>query len=243
MPCVNCDGREVVGAGLFVILALMISIIGCSGAGHTIQSPNRDYFYSNISSPDLRAAFDQARLSPGMPYFVVDQLFAEWQNDQPRFVPGIGSRQELHEEEGWGRVYQDPWIKTCMKEFKTDAGTVAIWYEYPDFYLTHVKANDTLVVFREDTALASPISCLKNARYLSVTNSLDGLSPDTFFSAEIRHVDNPRYKVSHWYRLEADDPTTFYLKPTGFDLYRIEWIEIDGKPVDYFLWRASDENQ
>jgi len=28
----------------------------------------------------------------------------------------------------------------------------------------------------------------------------------------------------------------FHLRPTGSDLYRIEWIELNGNPVDSFKW-------
>lgn len=237
------DGKTSIHLGLICIVPLAFVVAGCFGASHTIHSPDREMFYANIASPNLRAAFDDSRLTPGMPYFIIDQLFAEWKNDRHRFVPGVGSRQELHEEEGWSRVYHDPHIKSCMKEFKTKKGKVTVWYEYPDFYRADVNAGDTLAVFWHDSILTSPICCLLGSRYLSITDSMAGLPSDTFFSAEIRHIDNPRYEITQWYRLEADDPATFYLTPTGFDLYRIELIEIDGEPVDYFQWRTGDEDQ
>lgn len=243
MRFIKFIGRASIHPGLLSALPLIMLMAGCFGGAHAIHSPDREMFYANISSPDLRAAFDEARLSPGMPYFVLDQLFTEWKNDRHRFVPGVGSRQELREEEGWGRIYQDPHIKTCMKEFKTKNGTVTVWYEYPDFYRTDVNAGDTLAVFWDDSVMTSPIFCLLQSRCLIVTDSLAGLPADTFFSADIRHVDNPRYEVSHWYRLEADDPATFYLTPTGFDLYRIEAIEVDGKPAEFFLWRTENEDR
>jgi len=229
--------------GVIPVLMPLILLTGCLCRSHAIQTPDRESFYAEVASPALRAQFDSAHLTPGMPYFVVDQLFAEWKNDRHAPVPSVGSRQELREEEGWGRVYHDPHIMTYLKTFNTDLGEVAVWYEYPDFYTADVIAGDMLAIYRNDTVMTSTICCLLGPRYIEVTDSLTGLrTGDTVF-AEIQHIDNPRYSVSYWYRLEVDDPATYTLLPLGFDLYRIEHIEIDGDPADYFQWRIEDENR
>ncbi len=229
--------------GLIPVFSLLVLLAGCLCGSHTMHPPDHEMFNADVASPTLRAQFDSAHLVPGMPYYVVDQVFVEWKNDKHRPVPGIGSRQELREEEGWGRIYHDPHIKTFMQSFNTPDGEVTVWYGYSDFYRAGVIAGDSLTIFGADSSMSSMICCLLGPGYLSTTDSIAApLVGDTVF-AEIRHLDNPRYPVSYWYRVLVEDAATFYLNPTGYDLYRVEQIEVDGDRVDFFLWRSGDENR
>jgi hypothetical protein len=229
--------------GLILVLALLAFLTGCLHGRHAIRPPDRERFFAAVPSPALRGDFEGDRLAPGMPYFVVDELFAEWGDVYHRPVASIGSRQELRDKEGWGRLSHDPHIKVFMREFKTKQGEIAVWYRFADFYRIEVSAGDTLAVYVNDTVLVSPICCLLGPTSLAVEDSLAGLPEDSLFFAEIRHLDHPRYTVTYWYLMGADDPVTFYLEPAGFDLYPIEAIEVDNEPVESFLWRSQDENR
>lgn len=239
MRCLIPDGRKVIRAGLLFVLAPVMFMVACSGPSHTLKTPDRESFYANVVSPDLRAAFDDSLVAPGMPFFVIDQIFAEWDNVTAKKVASIGSRQELLEKEGSFFVSQDPHIKTWVKEFKTDHGTVSVWYDDLNFYNAFVHVGDTLVVFWNDSMLISPIRCLLDWDSLSIADSLPSISVDTFFTVEIRQNNNIGRPVSHWYRVIAIDPNTVQLQPTGFDLYPIERIELDGDSVETLPWRIK----
>jgi hypothetical protein len=172
-----------------------------------------------------------------MPYLIADTIFSNWGN-KIIAVPSIGSRAKIVEFEGWGRVFDDPSLKVFMREFKTDAGELTVWFQHPDFHRMDVSSGDTLIVYSKERASHSVIECIRNFRTVQIKESLtDVLEEDTLYG-EIHPRRNPRRSVSFWYLLErGSDPHVFTLKTPNYLFYPIEWLELNGNPTTSFQWR------
>lgn len=221
-----------------VLLPAVLVVMGCSST-NKITQPDYDEFERVVASTALRDSLRQGKLAPGMPYFVAENLFSKWQVRRHIPVPSVGSKQELKEVEGWGRQYMDPDIRVFMEEYNTDAGTLTLWYQYPDFFRMNVSANDTLFVFSKGRALSSLIGCLRSSDAIRVKDTLRIVPKGDTLYCEIHYVDNPRSPstISYWYLMKMlSDGQTFALLPLNFRFYPIDQIELEGNRVSSFLW-------
>jgi len=180
-------------------------------------------------------------LTPGMPYFVVDQIFQDW---TPRIkntknpVASLGSKQCLEEVEGWGRKYVDPNWKLFLDQYKRDKQKITVWYQLADFYQMDVSTGDTLVVFLGDTMFSSLIECLKNSLVLRIEGIFSEIPRNKNLYGEIHYYDHPWREISYWYDMRIlSDGQTFMLKILNYENYPIELLELDGEPVSSYQWR------
>ena len=233
----NTSVRRLLPAVVVVLPLAAIFAVGCICHSHSMRAPDRNHFRAVVASPALRDSLDSGCLLAGMPNFVIKEIFADFGPYRPLPVASVGSRQELRDTEGWGRVSHDPGIKVYMCEYPTSRGKVAVWILYPDFYRMGTSVNDTLVIYWQGSTQPTVIQCLLNATSAGVGDSLNDIPPGTSVYGEIRHVDNPDRTISYWYRLQVVDPTPVILEAPGDDLYPIDQIEIDGRKVSSFRWR------
>ena len=222
----------------FLFFSGVFLATGCSSR-YEISKPDYNKFEKVVASPALRDSLRQGKLVPGMPYFVAETLFSKWKVRRHIPVPSIGSKQELREVEGWGRLYVDPNIRVFMEEYKTDDGTLTLWYQFPDFYRMNVSANDTLFVYSKDRVVSSVIRCLRSTDAIRVKDTLSSVPQGDTLYAEIHYVENPKSpsNISYWYLLRLlSDAQTFTLIPPSFRFYPIEQIEVEGNRVASFQW-------
>jgi hypothetical protein len=221
-----------------VTVLAAVLLVGCTPS-YTLQ-PDHQRFERIVGSPALRDSLRQGKLVPGMPYFVAAKIFSQWSGRRKTPVPSLGSRQELQEFEGWHRQFMDPKIRVFVDEYKTDSGTLCLWYQYPDFYRMGVSVKDTLVVFAQGQKFSSVVQCIRSSETLTVKDELSDLSDEDTLYAEIHYVENPDRpsNVSYWYLLKIlSDDKTFVLRAPSFEYYPIEWIELNDTPVTSFNWR------
>ena len=227
---------------LLILIAYILVIIlqeGCT-KHLIIQEPDTERFNQTVHSPALRDSLQAGKLTPGMPYFVVSQLFVGWTAAKDTKIPvaSLGSKQRLEEVEGWGRDYVDPDIKVFLDEYETDKGKLHVWYQRPDFYTMDVSTRDTLCIFLEDTVISSVVKYLNKSKTLTVRDSLPQVPRKTNLYAEIRYQDHSWREVSHWYTLQIlKNFKSFTLKDINYETYPIELLEFNGEPVSSFKWR------
>jgi len=231
---------------LFFISLLILSQVGCSHYP-VLQEPDIQMFNQTVSSESLRDSLLHGKLSAGMPRFVVNQLFNNYDSGSREIiipVATLGSKQRLEEEEGWNRKYVDPDINVFLDKYETCEGRLYVWYQRPDFYRMDVSARDTLCVFYEDTVYCSVINYLNKSSVLTVRDSLPQIPVSTSLFAEIRYNDHPWREVSYWYNIEIlSNAKTFKLGDTNFEFYPIELLEFNNEPVSSFKWREVNKNE
>lgn len=222
-----------------VLLCTTLLSLSCSGRDRITHVPDIARFDSTVISPALRDSLHKGKLVPGMPYFVASKIFADWDNTDKKVpVPSLGSRQRLQETEGWARKYVDPNIQVFLDEYETKSGKLALWYQHPDFYKMEVAKGDTLFIFWDDTVAYSVIEHLKKATALTVKDKLPKVPKGKIVYAEVHHNDHEWRKISYWYAVRIlRDAQTFTRKSTGYDLYPIEFIEVNGEKVNSYQWR------
>jgi hypothetical protein len=232
----------------FTICAALIILMQISCTQYPgIQKPDTQMFKQTVYSPFLRDSLLNGKLSAGMPRFVVDQLFKDWNEDIKKVnvpVASLGSKQRLEEVEGWERKYVDPNAKVFLDEYKTKSGILYVWYQRPDFYTMDVSARDTLCIFLEDTVLCSVINYLNKSSVLAVRDSLDKIPVHRRLYAEVHHNDHPWRKISYWYNIEIlSNAKTFKTGEINYELYPIEFLEFDNEPVSSFNWKELIKNE
>jgi hypothetical protein len=232
----------------FILLTvfLILSQVGCTHYP-VLQEPDSQMFSQTVHSPALRDSLLQGKLTAGMPYFVVNQLFKNYSEGLKEIkipVATLGSKQRLEEEEGWGRKYVDPNVKVFLDEYETSKGKLYVWYQRPDFYTMDVSARDTLCIFLEDTVMCSVIKYLNNSNVLTVKDSLPQIPVHTSLYSEVRYNDHPWREVTYWYNIEMlSNAKTFKIGDTNYELYPIELIEFNKEPVSSFKWREVNQNE
>lgn len=225
---------------LFIVIAVMMqACIGGCASKCAIHEPDAENFRSKVPSSTLQASFSEGKLVPGMPYFVVQEMFQECGNRRGIPVASVGSRQELKEVEGWNRQSYDPNIKVYMDKYKTEFGELAVWYRFQDFYRMEVKAGDSFYAYWQDSIKSSLIDYLTDRDNVMVQSSLTGIPDDAACFGEIRHLDNPKYNTTYYYELTKVDSITLYLEPADPDYYPIQKIEVNGEPEEFFQWRSA----
>ncbi len=215
--------------------------VGCGAEYPLTSSPNMMLFDSTVASPALRDSLREDKLAAGMPYFVVTQIFDRWPSSRKHTkvpVASIGSRQRLWEVEGWAREFVDPNIQVFFDEYKTKKGKLVVWYQKPDFYRMDVKMGDTLYIFWDDTVAYSVIDHLKKSRTITVEDKFPQIPRSDTLYGEIHHYDHSWRDVSYWFALRIlGDAQTFSLRSISYELYPIEFIELDGEKADSYQWR------
>ena len=233
---------------LTIVLAafLILLQIGCT---HylVLQEPDTQMFNQTVYSQVLRDSLLEGKLTAGMPYFVVNQLFKNWTDGIKETkipVASLGSKQRLEEEEGWGRKFVDPDIKVFLDKYETCEGRLYVWYQRPDFYTMDVSARDTLCIFFEDTVMCSAIKYLNNSKVLTVKDSLPQIPLRTSLYAEVRYNDHPWREISYWYNIEIlSNGRTFKIGEMNYELYPVELLEFNKEPVSSFKWREVNKNE
>lgn len=225
----------------FLVTSLLVLLqVGCTQYS-VLQEPDVQKFDETIYSDALRDSLTHGKLTSGMPYFVVSQLFENYSSSLQEIkipVATLGSKQRLQEEEGWSRNYVDPNINVFLDEYETSDGRLYVWYQRPNFYSMDVSSRDTLCVFYEDTVFCSVIKYLNKSSVLTVRDSLPQIPVQTSLFAEIRYNDHPWREISYWYHVEIlSNAKTFKLGNTNYELYPIELLEFNNEPVSSFKWR------
>jgi hypothetical protein len=230
-----------IGFNISVLVFLFILLINGCAQNRIIQEPDIDRFNQTVHSPALRDSLLAGKLTPGMPHFVVSQLFGEWTTSNMELkipVASLGSKQRLEEVEGWGRVYVDPDIKVFLDKYETENGNLYVWYQRPDFYTMDVSARDTLCIFLEDTVICSVIKYLNKSKTLTVRDSLPQVPRKTNLYAEIIYQEHGWREVSRWYTIQIlKNHKSFTLKDLNYETYPIELLEFNGEPVSSLKWR------
>lgn len=227
----------------FTLLVLLLQV-GCAHYP-ALQEPDIQKFNKIVVSEPLRDSLINGKLTAGMPWFVVNQLFNNYESGAKELkipVASLGSKQRLEEDEGWSRKYVDPNINTFLDEYETSEGKLYVWYQRPDFYSMDVSQRDTLCVFYNDTIYCSVINYLNKSTVLTVKDSLVQIPIDTSLFAEIRYNDHPWREVSYWYNIQIlSNAKTFRLGDTNYELYPIEFLEFNNEPVSSFKWREVNK--
>lgn len=232
----------------FIPLALLFHLlqIGCTQYP-LIKEPNTQLFNQTVHSAALRDSLMNGKLTPGMPHFVVSQLFKDWTDGIRELkipVASLGSKQRLEEEEGWSRKFVDPNIKVFLDEYETSDGNLYVWYQRPDFYTMDVSARDTLCIFFVDTVMCSVIINLNNSKVLTVKDSLTQIPEDTSLYAEVLYNDHPWRGTSYWYNIEIlSNGRSIKIGDTNYEIYPIELLEFDNEPASSFKWREVNKNE
>jgi hypothetical protein len=200
-----------------------------------VQAPNLARFDSTVAAPALRDSLRQNKLLPGMPYFVVAQLFAAWDDGAKKIpVVSVGRRQPLQLDRDLNALH----TQIFLDEYETPQGKLSLWYQFPDFYRMNVSAGDTLFIFGPNQVRHSTIAYLLDRFRLKVKNPLSNLSAGQPVYGEIHHYDEADRQSSYWYALMPEaDGMTFTLESTDFELYPIERLELDGKLITSFQWK------
>jgi len=234
--------KNVIQNSNFILYLLVVIFSGLNCTHYPpLQQPDIVGFDNKVDGSLLADSLKAGKLSVGMPYYIVSEIFKDWPDNLKTTkipVASLGSKQQLEEIEGWGRVYVDPGIQVFMDEFKTEKGKLDIWYQYPNFYRMDVSSGDTLVIILPDTTYSSVITDLKKANVLSTVNSFINLPRNKNLYAEIHYHDHPWRKVSYWYSIRVlSNGNTFLLKDLQYEIYPVELIEFNGTPVKSFKWR------
>lgn len=228
---------------LLIFIAYILTIILQAGCVQhpMIQEPDVNRFNQTVHSPALRDSLLAGKLTPGMPHFVASQLFEDWTTSIMEIkipVATLGSKQRLEEVEGWGRDYVDPDIKVFLDKYETEKGELYVWYQRPDFYTMDVSARDTLCIFLKDTVICSVIKYLNKSKTLTVRDSLPQIPRKTNLYAEIHYQEHGWREVSYWYNIQIlKNYKSFTLKDLNYEIYPIEFLEFNDKPVSSFNWR------
>ena len=230
----------------FLVYLVIVLVTGCTHYP-VIQEPDSQMFSQTVHSSALRDSLRDGKLTAGMPYFVVNQLFNNYSDGLKEIkipVATLGSKQRLEEEEGLGRKYVDPNIKVFLDKYETSEGKLYVWYQRPDFYSMDVSWKDTLCIFYNDSVYCSAVNYLYKSTLLTVKDSLPQLPADTVLYGEIRYTDHQWREVSYWYNLQIlSNAKTFRLGDTNYEMYPIEFLEFNNEPVSSFKWReVSNEN-
>jgi len=122
----------------------------CKQTCEVLKDPDAAHFRNVVASKMLRDSLATARLLPGMPYFVIDESTVIVILRSEGKLPCIGSRQRIEDIEGWGRRYSCPEAHDLSRCIQNHHGELAVWYDFPDFYLMNVSAGDTLFLIRKD---------------------------------------------------------------------------------------------
>ncbi len=228
------------------IALFCLSFFGCTQFP-LIQEPDYLMFKEKVLSETLRDSLDDGKLTAGMPYFVVNQLFGNWTDGIKETqipVAGLGSKQRLEESEGWGRKYVDPNTKVFLDIYETPKGELLVWYQRPDFYTMDVSFRDTLCIFIEDTIFCSVINYLNKSSLLTIRDSLPQIPVGTSLYAEVHYNEHQWREISYWYNLEIlSNGKTFKLNDINYELYPIELLEFINEPVTSFKWREVNKNE
>lgn len=221
---------------VFVILSL--GFLGLTCNYPLLEEPDIERFKSNAGSSKLLDSLVSGKLTPGMPYYLVREIFNNWSEDISIPVGGIGSKQKIEETEGLGRIYNDPDIKIYMDEYDTEKGKLQVWYQFPDFYRMDISFGDSIKIFTQDTVLSSVIMNLRKSRSLSVKDSFPQLANSSNLYAEVHYNDHSYRKITYWYTMSVlSDGQTFLLRDLQYEIYPIEWLELNGEPISSFKWR------
>ena len=231
---------------LMVAVSFLFLQIGCTNYP-VLQEPDSQRFNKVVQSASLRDSLVDGKLTAGMPYFVVSQLFKDYTEGIKEIkipVATVGSKQRLVEEEGWSRNYVDPNLNVFLDIYETSKGKLYVWYERTDFYTMDVSLNDTLCVFYNDLVYCSPINYLYKSTLLTVKDSFPNLPTATDLYGEIRYKDSEWQNVTYWYKLQIlSNAKTFKLGALNYELYPIEFLEFNNERISSFKWReVNNEN-
>lgn len=230
---------------MFPVL-LFLLLTGCAKYP-LIQEPDVQMFNKNVYSPALRDSLLKGKLADGMPYYVVNQLFKNWNSDiKETHIPVacLGCKERLEESEGLNRKYVNPNTKYFLDKYQTSKGTLYIWYERPDFYAADVSGHDTLFIFLKDTVFCSVINYLNKSSVLTVRDSLPRVPVYKGFYAEVHYKDHPWRHISYWYNLEIlSNKKTFKIGNINYELYPIEVLEFNSEPISSFDWKELNKNE
>jgi hypothetical protein len=232
---------------LFIPSLIILALVGCTQYP-VLMEPDVDKFNQTVHTLALKDSLLTGKLTAGMPYFVVNQVFQNYSDGMKEIripVATPGSKQRLEEEEGWSRRFVDPDIKTFLDKYETSEGELYIWYQRPDFYSMEVSSRDTLCIFYDDTVVCSVINYLNKSYVLTVRDSLPQIPASTSLYAEVRYNDHPWREVSYWYNIQIlSNAKTFRIGELNYELYPVELLEFDNEPVTSFKWREvnKDEN-
>lgn len=233
----------------FTLLAALLLLLQISCTQYPVlQEPDVEQFNQTVYSSALRDSLQEGKLTAGMPYFVVNQLFKNWTDGIKETkipVASLGSKQRLEEEEGWSRKFVDPNIKVFLDEYETSEGKLYVWYQRTDFYTMDVSARDTLCIFYEDSVICSVINYLNNSNVLTVRDTLHQLPVQTNLYAEVHYNDHPWRQITYWLNLEIlSNGRALKIGETNYEFYPVELMEFDNEPVSSFKWREvnKDEN-
>jgi len=232
--------------GLVVLVSFLFLQIGCTPYP-VIQEPDTQKFDQTVHSPSLRDSLVAGKLTAGMPYFVVSELFENWTDGIKEVqipVATVGSKQRLVEEEGWSRNYVDPNTKVFLDKYETPKGNLYIWYERPNFYTMDVSQKDTLCIYYNDSVYCSVVNYLNKSTALTIRDSLPQLPIGTDLYGEIRYKDREWQNVIYWYKLQIlSNGKTFILGALNYELYPIEFLEFNNELISSFKWReVNNEN-
>jgi hypothetical protein len=226
------------------LAALLLSQINCSTctAARTLDGAR---FNRVVASKSLRDSLAAGKLLPGMPYFIVAQIFPDCDCPGKRQVACVGCRRRIDDSEGWGRQASPPNLRIYYDEYATKTGKLGVWYRYPDFYGMEVTAGDELRIFpKDDTGRGvfdSQIQYLINQDMVRLKRKVpDALKADTLYG-EVRYAENDRFPsgVSNWYLLKLVNDSTVSLRTPGYPFYPIMRLELNGEPVASFQWRSE----
>ena len=240
--------KRIESRNFLLVYLIIVLVTGCTHYP-VIQEPDSQMFSQTVHSPALRDSLRNGKLTAGMPYFVVNQLFNNYSDgleDIKIPVATLGSKQRLEEEEGWGRKYVDPNIKVFLDQYETSRGKLYVWYQRPDFYTMDVSSRDTLCVFLNDTPMCTMIDYLKKSSVLTVRDSLPDIPIGESIYAEVHYNEPVLREISYWYNLQLlkkSGGKSFLIKNVNYESYPIELIEFDGEPVSSFKWREVNKNE
>jgi hypothetical protein len=227
-------------AGL-ALLSMETSCTTCRAA----RKPDCGRFNRVVASKSLRDSLAAGKLLPGMPYFIVTEIFPDCDCPKKRQVACVGCRGRIDDSEGWGRHASPPNLQIYYDEYPTAGGRLGVWYKYPDFYGMEVTAGDEIRLFpRADTvreAFDSRIQYLVNQDMVRLrTRVPDAFRADTLYG-EVRYAENDRFPsgVSNWFLLKLVDDSTLALRTPSFPYYPIMRLELNGEPVASFQWRSE----
>lgn len=224
-------GNIVVLSAALCLLSLVD--ISCANRPVSYSTPDIGQFKKSVYSQTLIDSIQHNVLTVGMPYFVVREIFMNCDGDTVIPVASIGSRQKLDEHEGLFSHFHDEGIEVYLDRYKTEQGTLLVWYGNPTFYRLNIMAKDTMYVFGEngiDTArvlyLLKPFTlCLeKNTSITSIPY------------AEIHHREQ-NGQVSYWYNLSMIDSNVISLNPQKKSQYPIYRLELNNDEITSFRWK------
>jgi hypothetical protein len=226
-------------AGWLSVLALSLMLVQACAKSVPFSTPDQERFLREVASPALRDSLQHAKVTVGMPYFVIAEVCSNQKGTRRVAVAGPGSSQPLKESEGLGRRYVDPTIKVLLDEYDTEKGKLRAWYRLPDFYRMHVAGGDTLVAFWQGQRHEALIQSLHHENRLLLALPIENLPAETRLYGEIHHVNAPDgRKISHWYNLKLwQDRQSVALMPISYELYPLVWMELESETVESFAWR------